>query len=442
MNLVILGGGESGVGAAILGKQEGWTVFVSDFGKIKEKFKRELEQYEIEYEEGKHSFERIEQANLAIKSPGIPDKVPVIKRLIALDIEIIDEIEFGFRYAKDATIIAITGSNGKTTTAGLIHHILKTAGLNVGIGGNIGFSFAKQIALDRFDYYVLELSSFQLDYCKTFRPDISILINITPDHLDRYDYKMENYIASKISITKNQTETDTFIFNKNDENIQQAIFNKNVQQIPIEVNYNDNSDLKVKRSYFDTDKITLKGPHNHFNASCAITTAKLLGINNRKIRKGLSTFINAPHRLEFITTIKGVDYINDSKATNIDSAFQALKAMTKPVIWIAGGQDKGNNYNILTPLIQEKVKAMICLCKDSSKLLAAFQDIIPTIQETQNVNEVITLADQLATEGDVVLLSPACASFDLFPNYITRGDLFREAIRNYELRIKNLSTDR
>jgi UDP-N-acetylmuramoylalanine--D-glutamate ligase len=381
---------------------------------------------------------------LIIKSPGIPDKVPVIKHLKALGKEIIDEIEFGFRYCKNAKIIAITGSNGKTTTTGLTHHILETAGFNVGLGGNIGFSFAKQVAADLQDQvnlnqktkiYVLEVSSFQLDYCKTFKPEISILINITPDHLDRYEYKMERYIASKFRITINQTAKDTFIHNKNDESIRQFLaqqqFFLKAEPHEIEVNYNSGGDLKVGEKSYNPERISIKGSHNHFNATCAITVAQMLDANDEKIRIALNTFKNHPHRMEVVTEINGVTFINDSKATNIDSALQALKAMKQPIVWIAGGQDKGNDYSILAPVVKEKVKAMVCLCEDSSKLIAAFKDIVPIIQETKDVNEVVKMTYALAEQGDVVLLSPACASFDLFQAYNFRGDLFRQAVLDF-----------
>ena len=444
MNLIVLGAGESGVGAAILGKKEGWQVFVSDFGNIKDAFKAELQAHQIEFEEGKHSLERIEKADLVIKSPGIPDKVAIIQQLKSLNIEIIDEIEFGFRYAKSATIIAITGSNGKTTVTGLTHHVLKTAGLNARLGGNIGISFAKQVAeLDNLEsvVFILEVSSFQLDYCSIFRPDISILINITPDHLDRYDYKFENYVASKFRITQSQTATDIFIFNEKDEAIN-AVLKKpsleiNAKKIGISNIYNKKGALEVGQNIFDTNKMSLKGPHNHFNAACAIRVSQLLGLPKEAIEEGLATFINAPHRLELITNINGIDFINDSKATNIDSAFQALRAMSQPTIWIAGGTDKGNDYNVLMDLVKEKVTALICLCEDSSKLLAAFEGIIPIIKETKDIKEAVKMAYELANKGNTVLLSPACASFDLFDNYVARGDLFREAVYNYQLIINN-----
>lgn len=428
-NLIILGAGVSGVGAAILGKQQGWNVFVSDFGQIADNYKKELEAHEITYEESKHTFDIIEKANLVIKSPGIPDKVKVIKQLKELNIEIIDEIEFASRYT-DAFIIAITGSNGKTTTTGLTHHLLDKGGLKAGLAGNIGYSFAKRVAEEENDYYVLEISSFQLDYCTTFAPDIAILINITPDHLDRYDYKMENYINSKFTITAFQNRLQTFMYNAKDENILKTLATKEIDagELMVEVNYDENGHLKIGNDTFDTDKITIKGPHNHFNATCAIIAAKAVGVSDEAIRDGLATFKNAPHRLEYITTIDEVEYINDSKATNVDATYYALKAMTKPIIWIVGGQDKGNDYEVLKPLVQEKVRAIICLTNYTEKLTEAFGDIVPITKITEDVNESATIAKELAEAGDVVLMSSACASFDLFKNYMARGDLFKQAV--------------
>lgn len=426
--LIVLGGGESGVGAAILGKQQGWDVFISDFGTIGTAFKSELAAHEIPFEEGGHTMEIVEQANLVIKSPGIPDKAPVIQRLKTLGTEMIDEIEFAARYTS-AFIIGITGSNGKTTTASLTYHLLKTAGLNVALAGNIGYSFAKKVAEETHDYYVLELSSFQLDYIDTFSPNIAILINITPDHLDRYEYKMENYVASKFRIIENQRREDLFIYNSADENILKTVNEKNItaKEVLVAVEYGENGDLKVGDSLFDIDKITIKGGHNHFNATCAIMAAKAVGVSEEAIRAGLASFVNAPHRLEHLLTAKGVDYINDSKATNVDATFFALQAMTKPTIWIAGGTDKGNDYEVLKPLVKEKVKALICLTKDTAKLIQTFEGIVPIIQTTEDVNESVEMAQNLAASGDAVLLSPACASFDLFKNYMDRGDLFRAA---------------
>lgn len=434
--LIILGAGESGVGAAILGKQQGWYVFVSDYGKIADKYKVILNEHNILFEEEQHTFKIIERADLVIKSPGISDKVPVIKRLKELNIDIIDEIEFASRYTK-AFIIGITGSNGKTTLTGLIHHLMKQGDFKVGVAGNIGYSFAKRVAEEENDYYVLEISSFQLDYCETFAPDISILMNITPDHLDRYDYKIENYIDSKFRITTHQTRTQDFIYNANDENIINTIATKEIaaKELMVDVEYDENGFLKIGKHLYDTDKISIKGPHNHFNATCAILAAKSVGVSDEDIREGLATFKNAPHRLEYIRTLNGVDYINDSKATNVDATYFALKGMTKPTIWIVGGQDKGNDYNILKPLVKEKVKAMICLTNDTEKLVEAFKDIVPIIKITEDVNESATLAQALAISGDTVLMSSACASFDLFKNYIERGNLFKEAV--FQLTIDN-----
>lgn len=441
MNIAILGAGESGVGAAILAKMEGAQVFVSDYGKIKADYKAELEQYEIEYEEGKHTFERIAAADVIVKSPGIPRKVPIIRKLESLQKEVIDEIELTFRVLKARgdklpKIIAITGSNGKTTTTSLTYHILKTAGRNVGVGGNIGFSWAKQVALQKRDIYVLEISSFQLDYCKTFHPYISVVINITPDHLDQYDYQIEKYAASKLSITKNQTALDNFIHHYNDpitvETIQ-SIEQREIiapHKIPIKVKYDTNGNLRVNHQTFEVDAIAIKGIHNHFNATIAITIAQIFDVSQKDARKALASFVNAPHRMEYITNINGVDYINDSKATNIDAALQALKSMTKPVVWVAGGRDKGNDYSVLAQMVKEKVKAMVCLCDDSSKLIAAFKDIIPIIKETKDAAEAVAMSQALADTGDVVLLAPACSSFDLFVNFAARGDQFREAVLN------------
>ena len=434
MKITILGAGESGVGAAILAKAIGAEVFVSDFGKIGESYQRELEKYNIEFEGEKHTEERILNADLVIKSPGIPDKAPIIKKLKSANIEMIDEIEFGFRQLKiknpKAKIVAITGSNGKTTTTSLTYHLFKTVGLNVAIGGNIGQSFAKQVALENFDFYVLEISSFQLDYCFQFQPNVAILLNITPDHLDRYDYKMENYVASKFRITQSLTENDFFIFNNENEAIRDWLktyeINGDKQAITSE-NFEDVF-LKIGESQFLKTDLTIKGPHNYFNACCAINAAKRCGINDIEILKGLKTFVNEPHRLEFIKTINGVDYVNDSKATNVDAVKYALMAMDKPVIWVVGGTDKGNDYSEIMPLVREKVKAMICLGVDNSKLATVFSDLYVENQTTKSAKEAVEIAASIAKNGDVVLLSPACASFDLFKNYMNRGDLFREAV--------------
>ena len=422
---IILGAGESGTGAAILAKKQGYDVFVSDFGKIGEPYKQELNTREIEYEEGRHSEERLLQADLVIKSPGIPDKAPIIKKLKQVDVEIIDEIEFTSRYT-DALIIAITGSNGKTTTTSLTYHLLKEAGLNVGVGGNIGKSFAKQVAEKEREYYVIEVSSFQLDYTENFRPQIAMLLNITPDHLDRYDYVMQNYINSKFRIINNQSIGDWFIYNADDDVITKELNHQIISQqlIPItEKNY-EGGFIQVLDATISTNSLTIQGKHNRFNAACAIAVAKLVGLSDFEIDKGLITFKNEPHRLETVATINGVAYINDSKATNVDATYYALEAMEKPIVWIVGGQDKGNDYTVLEELVSEKVKAIVALGVDNSKIEAAFSPYVKILEDTKSMKEAVKVAATYAEPGDVVLLSPACASFDLFKNYIARGEEF------------------
>ncbi|MFK7949121.1 MAG: UDP-N-acetylmuramoyl-L-alanine--D-glutamate ligase [Saprospiraceae bacterium] len=435
MKIAILGAGESGVGAAILAKTKEFEVFVSDYGKIGESYKMELEKYEIEYEEQQHTEERILNADLVIKSPGIPDKAPIVKKLTSENIEIIDEIEFGFRQLKIknpiAKIIAITGSNGKTTTTSLTYNLFKSAGLNVAIGGNIGQSFAKQVALNDVDYYVLEISSFQLDYCFQFQPNIAILLNISPDHLDRYNYEMSNYVASKFRITQSQTESDLFIHNTENEAMQHWLkANKVAAKMFSISNENFKTDkIEVGESRFKKSDLTINGPHNHFNTSCAIAAAKSCGISDEAILKGLKTFQNEPHRMEFVRTYKGVDYINDSKATNIDAVKYALMAMTKTIVWVVGGIDKGNGYEEIRPLVEEKVRTMICLAADDSKFKAAFPDLYDENRTAKTAKEAVKIAESIAKSGEVVLLSPACSSFDLFLNYRRRGDLFRTAVQ-------------
>lgn len=434
MKIAILGAGESGVGAGILAKKVGAEVFVSDYGKIGESYKAELNKYEIEYEEQQHTEIRILTADLVIKSPGIPDKASIIKKLKSKNIEIIDEIEFGFRQLQiknpNTKIIAITGSNGKTTTTKLTYNLFQSAGLNVAIGGNIGQSFAKQVALSDYAYYVLEISSFQLDYCYDFRPNIGILVNISPDHLDRYDYKMSNYIASKFRITQSQTESDLFIYNNENEPMQNWL---KANQIAAKMygisseNFKSDS-IKVGESQFKKSDLTIQGPHNYFNASCAIAAAKNYGINDREILKGLQNFVNEPHRMEFIRTYKGVDYINDSKATNIDAVKYAFMALSKPIVWVVGGIDKGNNYEEIRPIVEEKVRTIICLAADSSKFKDAFPNLFDENQTAKTAKDAVEIADGIAKEGEVVLLSPACSSFDLFLNYEERGNLFKKAV--------------
>jgi len=433
--VIILGGGESGVGSAILAKQKGFEVFVSDKGKIQPKYQKELKENDIPYEEGQHTENLIFNAVEIIKSPGIPDKVPMIKELHKKGIPVISEIEFAGRY-NEATIIGITGSNGKTTTTNLIFHLLKTAGKNVEMGGNVGYSFARLVAENKHKILVLELSSFQLDGMFEFKSDIAILLNITPDHLDRYDYKMENYIASKFRVFRNQTSSEVAIYNLMDENIKNFLKKnplnskvKPVRKIRVEDGY-----LKVQRSKYDLKNVSLKGKHNMFNATAAILAIKQLGVSNALIQKGLETFQPVPHRLEKVAVVDGVEYINDSKATNVDAVYYALEAMDKPTVWVVGGTDKGNDYEPLADLAKEKVKAIVCLGVDNTKIKDYFNSICSTIIETQSAQEAVQQSSKLASKGDVVLLSPACASFDLFKNYIDRGDQFRAAVLKLERR--------
>jgi UDP-N-acetylmuramoylalanine--D-glutamate ligase len=428
--LAILGSGESGVGAALLAKKLKFEVFVSDKSIISEKYKKELVENAIPYEEGDHNFEKILQADEIIKSPGIPDKVPIIKAALEKGIPVISEIEFAARYAGDAVIIGITGSNGKTTTTKLMYHLLQTAGFDVAMGGNVGYSFARLLTETPKRYYVLEISSFQLDNIIGFRPNISMILNITPDHLDRYDYKLENYANSKFKIIENQRAEDTFLYNIDNENVNNYL--KDITLTPkgvaISEKMIDGALLKVGNATFDMSKTPLKGQHNYMNALFAIHAAKNLGVPDEAIQKGLETFVNAPHRMELVATIDGVEYINDSKATNVDSVFYALQAMTKPIVWIVGGQDKGNDYEPLLPFVKEKVKAIVCMGVDNNKIIDVFVEMIDDIIETSSAKEAVETAKELAESGDVVLLSPACASFDLFKNYEDRGNQFREEV--------------
>ena len=427
--IVILGGGESGVGAAILAQKEGFEIFLSDKGTLPDKYKKELKKHGIPYEECGHTIDKIVNADEVIKSPGIPDKVALIKQLRQQGTPVISEIEFASRFT-DTTIIAITGSNGKTTTTTLTHHLIKSAGLNVEVGGNIGYSFARLVAETNPDIYVLELSSFQLDGITDFRPNVALLLNITPDHLDRYDYKMENYIASKFRIFMNQKSTDLAIFNGDDKNIYNYLKHKplNSKGKSVYFEKGENESLKIGRSKFDLTDFKLKGIHNKFNLTCAILAAKRVGVKTDQIRKAINTFQAIEHRMEEVAKIDGVTYINDSKATNVDSVFYALNAMTEPTIWIAGGTDKGNDYEPLKKLVKDKVKTIICLGVDNTKIISFFKDICPNIIVTNSAKAAVAEAKKVSKTGDTVLLSPACASFDLFKNYIHRGDLFREAV--------------
>ncbi len=431
MNVVILGAGESGVGAALLAKKNGDEVFVSDYNEIQESYKKELRRNSIPFEENKHTKERIFEADVIIKSPGIPDSVAIIQESLRRGVNIISEIEFAAKYT-DATIIAITGSNGKTTTTKLTYHLLKTAGLDVGMGGNIGFSFARLLATqNEKTYYVLELSSFQLDHIQQFRPNIAILLNITPDHMDRYNYQLENYVQSKFRIMMNQRPGDLFIYNISDPNIRQSMNGRSVRMdiVPVTHAFFETETIEVDGHNFDMSECVLKGPHNYFNATCAIKAALKVGVSPTDIQKALNSFVNDPHRMELVATINDIDFINDSKATNVDAVYYALLSMKKPVVWIVGGTDKGNDYEPIKKLVVEKVKAIVCLGVDNQKLFDFFQPVVPSIMATQNTLEAVKMSIEFADKGDVVLLSPACASFDLFKNYKDRGDQFRDAVQ-------------
>ena len=443
MRLVILGGGESGVGTAILGKKKGYDVFVSDFGKIKGNYKEVLLINGIQWEDEKHTEDLILNADVVMKSPGIPDKSPIVRKLKEKRIPVISEIEFAAPFT-NAAIIGITGSNGKTTTTMLTHHLLKSAGLNVGLGGNIGKSFAWQVAENKYDSYVLELSSFQLDGIKNFKPHIAIITNISPDHLDRYDYKYENYIDSKFRITMNQTEEDYLIYDADDEAIEHWLSTHKVKAklIPFSltktfnegayINNNSKMEIKISQDEFtmDTEYIALEGKHNMKNAMAATSVAKLMQIRKATIRESLSNFQGVEHRLEKVLKIQNVQYINDSKATNVNASFFALDSMNTPTVWIVGGVDKGNDYNELMSLVREKVKAIICLGVDNKKIIDVFGNVVDIMVEVDNMNDAVKMAQRLTEKGDSVLLSPACASFDLFESYEDRGNQFKQAVKH------------
>lgn len=436
--IVILGAGESGTGAALLAVKNGFEVFVSDQGTMKEQYRKELEDHLIPFEEGTHTPELILNADLIIKSPGIPEKTELIKKARAAGIEIIDELEFAFSYI-NGKVIAVTGTNGKTTTTLLTYHLLKTAGLSVALGGNVGKSMARQVAQEQNDWYVLEVSSFQLDGMKTFKPQIGILLNITPDHLDRYEYKMENYVSSKFRLINEMDASNHFVYYHDDAVIAGELAKRQIQSDRIGVSLQPDAPTQVKAigtemtfSLEDNfviaqEDTTLKGPHNLINTMCAVSAAFLAGVTVASIREGLKTFKNAPHRLESVAIINGIEFVNDSKATNVDSVVYALGSYDRPLIWIAGGIDKGNDYNLIKEEVRKKVRALICLGKDNEKLRNAFTGVVPVIEETQSVKELVRMALRLANSGDVVLLSPACASFDLFKNYEDRGKQFRDA---------------
>ena len=439
--LVILGGGESGIGTALLGKAKGYEVFVSDKGTIKEKYKNVLIHNEIEWEEEKHTESNILDADIVMKSPGIPDKMPLVKEIRKKGIQVVSEIEFASKFT-DATIVGVTGSNGKTTTATLTHHILKQE-MEVGLAGNIGDSFAKQILEKNYPNYVLEISSFQLDDCLDFNPHIAIITNITPDHLDRYDYKFENYIASKFRIAMNHTKSDYLIYDADDEVItdwlkahpvQSTLLPFSLKKIIENGAYLDHKNIKItidnNQIIMPTANLTLEGNHNIKNAMAASTVAHLLKIRKQTIRESLENFQGVEHRLEHVLRINKVQYINDSKATNVNATYYALESMDAPTVWIVGGVDKGNNYEELFPFVNEKVKAIICLGVDNEKLFQSFGNMVDIIVETQFMSEAVKIAYKIAETGDNVLLSPACASFDLFENYEDRGRQFKDAVRN------------
>ena len=446
MKLAILGAGESGVGAALLAKAKGLDVFVSDMGQIKEVYKAKLATAAIPYEEGSHTFERILAANEIVKSPGIPDKAAIIQEAIKKGIPVISEIEFASRYT-DAKFICITGTNGKTTTTLLTYHLLKNAGINVGLAGNIGESLAEKVIDNKHEYYVVELSSFQLDNMYQFKAHIGVLLNITPDHLDRYGYDMNKYAASKLRIAQNMSGADYFIYNNDDDIIRNAFDSASFggTTVPFSLQATEGAKVlcegahvKVEVKFFegniDASRSALIGKHNQYNTMAAVAVAKLMGVEDSQIEKGLETFENAEHRLQVITVSKEVTYINDSKATNVEAVYYALEGIKQPIIWIAGGVDKGNDYGSLTELAKEKVKVLVCLGKDNEKLKQAFGRIVPVVVETTSIEYAVRMGKLLATPGDVVLLSPACASFDLFNNYEHRGQRFKEAVEKIVLK--------
>ncbi|MEO6548114.1 MAG: UDP-N-acetylmuramoyl-L-alanine--D-glutamate ligase [Ferruginibacter sp.] len=441
--LVILGAGESGVGTALLAKQQGYNVFVSDAGKIAETYKKELIDNEIDFEESIHTEEKILNADEVMKSPGIPEKNDLVKKIRAKKIAVISEIEFAYRFKGNSKIIAITGSNGKTTTTALTFHICSHAGLDCAMVGNIGYSFARQVAIDPKPLYVIEISSYQLDDIETFRPDIAILTNITEDHLDRYEYKMQNYINSKFRIAENQQQDDVFIYNLDDEITNQNInkfsikstlypitMSKELPQGAYLVNAKLNLKWKSEEMEMSVDDFTLKGKHNQYNSMAASLAATVLGIKKSGIRESLQTFQSLEHRMEPVTTIKNVSFINDSKATNVNSTWFALETMDKPTILILGGVDKGNDYSLLNDMVKEKVRAIVCLGTDNKKIHEAFGDFVPMMADALSAAEAVQKAFHFAEKGDVVLLSPACASFDLFKNYEDRGKQFKNAVKD------------
>ena len=440
--MVILGAAESGVGAAILASKQGYEVFVSDSGIIKDTYRMELNKYGVIFEQGGHTEDLILNASEVMKSPGIPEKNSLVKKIRAAGIPVISEIELAYRYKGKSKIIGITGSNGKTTTTSLIYHICKHAGLDCAVVGNIGFSFARQVAEEPKEWYIAEISSFQLDDISSFRPDVAVLTNITEDHLDRYNYKVENYIKSKFRIIENQNENDVFVYCADDELTIKNITNYTIKSIPAPIAMNKelpqgayltNAQMHIKwrteEMQMSINDFALKGKHNYYNSMAASMATTAIDIRKEKIREALQTFETLEHRMEPVATIKGVEFINDSKATNINSTWFALESMEKPVILILGGVDKGNDYSLLRELVKEKVKAIVCMGIEHRKIHEAFGDIVPLMVNTDNAKDAVQSAFHFANKGDVVLLSPACASFDLFKNYEDRGNQFKQAVK-------------
>jgi len=442
--LVVLGAGESGVGAAILAKQKGFSVFVSDGNTIAEKYKLELQQFGIAFEEQLHSIHKIEEAAIVVKSPGIADKNEIIKKVKQKGIPVISEVELAYRYCGESKIIAITGSNGKSTTTALMYHILDKAGMDCAMVGNIGISFAKQVALAPKQWYVAEISSFQLDDIIAFKPHVAVLLNITEDHLDRYEYNFQNYVNSKFRIIENQTTDDYFIYCGDDDVIKKelnkiSITHTNPLSFSMKHEIKNGAYLKgdqmmlriqeerVSMSIYD---FALKGKHNTYNTMAACIAATTVGIRKEKIREAVNDFQSLAHRMEFVATVRGVEFINDSKATNVNSTWFALESMNKPTILILGGIDKGNDYSLITDLVREKVKAIVCMGTDNKKIVTAFKNVVPVIIETASAKDAVEQSFKLATKGDVVLLSPACASFDLFKNFEDRGNQFKVAVKD------------
>jgi len=441
--LVVLGAGESGIGAALLGSRQGWEVFVSDAGKIAQQYKQILQQAGISFEEGTHTAGSILTADCVVKSPGISSKAEIVRQVRHAGIEVCSEIEFGYRYVGDSRIVAITGSNGKSTTTMLTYHLFKEAGYDVSLVGNIGYSFARQVAERPTAWYVMEVSSFQLEDIHRFRPHIAVLLNITPDHLDRYDHRMEDYAAAKFRIAENQTASDFFILNQDDPVIRTYLADHSFHAKKLFITMNeqhttgDGGYIRDEHMYIQYEgeelstsihDLSIKGKHNQYNSMAAGISARIAGIRRDKIRESFITFEGLEHRLEYVATIRGVQFINDSKATNVNSVWYALESMKHPTILILGGQDKGNDYAEILDLVKEKVKAIVCLGVDNTPIHEAFGDAVPTIVDTQSAREAVQAAYALADKGDVVLLSPACASFDRFKNYEDRGRQFKEAV--------------